>query len=89
MAAERAAKFGTPEFPWLAFGTFHKGRDYVDTGIAYAYEDDAKFQNGFGAMVHSVVQCKYDLTLHQVLDVQITSKQAAQRHFRPRPLNGE
>lgn len=71
MAAERAARYGTPEFPWLPFGSFRKGRDYVETGIVDVYEKEAKFQNGFGAMVHSTVACTYDLNADKLMDVQI------------------
>ncbi len=71
MAAESSARYGTPEFPWLPFGSFRKGRDYVDTGIVQVYEEEARFQNGFGAMVHSSVTCTYDLNADKVLDIQI------------------
>lgn len=71
MVAEHSAKYGTPEFPWVPFGSFRKGRDYVETGIVDVYELEAKFQNGFGAMVHSSVLCTYDLNADKVLDIQI------------------
>jgi hypothetical protein len=69
--AEKLAKYGTPKFPWLAFSTFHKGSDYVKTGIAVLLEKDAQFQNGFGAMVHSTVTCRYDLNRQEVLDASV------------------
>lgn len=70
-AAEHAARFGTPEFPWLAFGSFRKGKKYVETGVVEAIEPDAKFQNGFGAMVHSTAICTYDLNLKKAVDIKI------------------
>jgi hypothetical protein len=71
--AEKLAKYGTPKFPWLAFSTFHRGSDYVNTGIAVLLEKDAQFQNGFGAMVHSTVTCRYDLNRREVLDATVSS----------------
>jgi hypothetical protein len=70
--AEKLAKYGTPKFPWLAFSTFSRGSDYVKTGIVILLEKDAQFQNGFGAMVHSTVTCRYNLNLKEVLDASVT-----------------
>jgi len=61
MKAETLAKFGSPVWPWFAFGSFYSGDNYVKTGIAVLVEPDAQFQNGFGAMVHSRVVCTYDM----------------------------
>jgi hypothetical protein len=69
------ARYGTPEWPGFfsggAFGSFRRGTDYVTTGIVTAIEPDAQFQNGFGAMVHSTVVCKYDLKSKTVISVDI------------------
>lgn len=65
------ARYGTPSWPWIPFGTFLKGTDYVTSGKVTAIESDAQFQNGFGAMVHSRVTCSYDLRAHKVLWVTI------------------
>jgi hypothetical protein len=74
-AANEKAKYGSPIWPgfWSggAFGQFRDGTDYVSTGIALAIEKDAQFQNGFGAMVHSTVYCKYDLNAQTVVSVDI------------------
>jgi len=71
-SAINMAKYGTPEFPsYVFFGSFHKGSDYIETGIVSIYESDAKFQNGFGAMVHSNVTCQYDLNKNEVISVDI------------------
>jgi hypothetical protein len=67
--AIKEARFGTPKWPWLAFGSFLKGSDYPTSGVAVLIEPDAQFQNGFGAMVHSRVVCKYDLRSEKVLSV--------------------
>jgi hypothetical protein len=69
--AENEAKYGTPKWPWLSFGSFLKGDSYIHSGIAVAIEPNAQFQNGFGAMVHSTVTCKYDLNAKKVVDVSI------------------
>jgi hypothetical protein len=74
MAATEQAKYGDPEWPWLAFGSYLRGTDYVKTGLAVAIEKDAKFQNGFGAKVHSQVMCKYDLRSQNVISVSIVPR---------------
>jgi hypothetical protein len=73
-AANDLAKYGDPEWPWLPFGTFMKGSDYIKTGKAIAIEPDAKFKNGFNAPVRSRVTCFYDLRTSRVLDVSITNR---------------
>jgi hypothetical protein len=72
--ATKLAKYGTSEFPWLAFSTFLEGTDYAAKGIAVLYENDAKFQNGFGAMAHVEVRCEYDLRAEKVINVTINRK---------------
>ena len=70
-SAKDSAKYGTPEFPWFSFGSFLRGSDYPKTGIVTTIEPDAQFSNGFGAMVHTRVVCKYDLKSNAVLDVSL------------------
>lgn len=70
-SANDLAKFGSPEWPWLPFGSFYKGDDGVKTGKLRLVEKDAKFQNGFGAMAHVIVNCTYDLTSKSVIDVSV------------------
>jgi hypothetical protein len=72
--ANAQAKYGTPTWPWLPFGRFYKGKDYVSSGRAVLIEPDAQFQNGFGAMVHSEVTCAYDLRAQRVIDVSISAR---------------
>jgi hypothetical protein len=69
--AERLAKYGTPKWPWFAFSSFMGGDAYPKTGIISLLEKDSQFSNAFGAMVHSHVLCKYDLTQKKVLDLSI------------------
>jgi hypothetical protein len=68
------AKYGDPEWPWLAFSTFLKGDNYVKTGKAVAIEPDAKFKNGFNAQVRVRVTCFYDLRAARVDDVSISER---------------
>jgi len=74
IAAEKSARYGSPKWPWFAFGSFFKGSNYVQTGRVVAVEPDAQFQNGFGAYVHSRVTCDYDLTLKNVTNVYVTPR---------------
>jgi DNA-directed RNA polymerase subunit RPC12/RpoP len=71
-AAENSAKYGSPQWPFLSFGTFYDGDRYVKTGLAVLLEEKAQFSNGFGAMVHSAVTCTYDLNQKKVINVSIT-----------------
>jgi hypothetical protein len=70
-AANNEAQYGNPDWPWIPFGMFYKGKEYVISGIAIAVEPDAQFSNGFGAMVHSRVTCTYDLRGKHVVSVEI------------------
>jgi hypothetical protein len=73
--AEKNARYGTPQWPgfWQggSFGNFRPGMDYVSTGVVTAIEPDAQFQNGYGAMVHSTVICKYDLAHESVISIDV------------------
>jgi RNA polymerase subunit RPABC4/transcription elongation factor Spt4 len=73
-AANERVKYGTPVWPWLAFGSFRAGNNFVTTGSAIAIEPDAQFQNGFGAMVHSQVICFYDLKARRVTDISMQTR---------------
>lgn len=69
--ATKQAKYGTPKWPSHSFGSFYPGTNYISTGMAVAVEKDAQFQNGFGAMVHSTIICKYNLRSKTVTDVMV------------------
>jgi hypothetical protein len=71
VAAKKLAKYGSPIFPFFSFSHFRPGADYVRSGIAILIEDDAQFQNGFGAMEHTSVSCRYDLNTQRVVDVSL------------------
>jgi hypothetical protein len=73
-AANDQAKYGNPEWPWIPFGSFYKGNNYVTSGIAIAIEPDAQFSNGFGAKVHSRVTCTYDLRAKRVTNVDVSAR---------------
>jgi hypothetical protein len=60
-AAKVSARYGTPELPFLPFGTYHNGRSYIDSGTAILIEKNAQFKNGFGAAEHVTATCFYDL----------------------------
>jgi hypothetical protein len=74
--ATARASYGEPQWPSRDADTFqyhYSGDSYVKTGQATVIEHDARFQNGFGAMVHSTVTCTYDLNTKKVVDVSITA----------------
>lgn len=70
-AADDQAKYGTPEWPWLAFSSFYQGASYIDTGTVIVIEKKAKFQNIFGAMASATVTCMYDLKSKSIITVEI------------------
>jgi hypothetical protein len=70
IAASKMAKYGTPEWPWLAFQHLTTASDYKTTGVAVLLEMGAKFQNMYGAMVRmEAVSCDYDLRTKKVVDI--------------------
>lgn len=77
-AADEMARFGTPVWPsfWdrRAFSRFLSGNEYVTSGIAVVFEQDAQFQNGYGAMVRSQVRCEYNLRTNAVIDIVISPR---------------
>ena len=73
-SATELAKYGEPKFPFISFGSFYSGTNYVKSGQLILTEKDAQFQNGFGAMVHSTVICQYDLNTGKILDINILQK---------------
>jgi hypothetical protein len=70
-AANRTAKFGTPQWNIISFGHYYTGDDYVKTGVAVFMEDDVQFQNAFGAMQHVEVTCTYDLEHDAVTKISV------------------
>jgi hypothetical protein len=69
--AEKLAKYGSPKWPWVAFGRFYNDGSAVKNGTITLIENDAQFQNGFGAMAHSSVTCTYNLNTKVVTNVVI------------------
>jgi hypothetical protein len=74
-AADARARFGTPV--WPSWGPFQGGPIFGDsalkTGIITVREDDATFQNQYGAMAHVVVLCSYNFN-NQTAEVTIMEK---------------
>lgn len=58
--ANGMAKFGTPQWPAVAFGMFSKGDDFPSRNAVVLFDDDVKFSNGFGAMERTPLRCDYD-----------------------------
>jgi len=70
-AAQEAARFGEPELPWRSFNSIQGTREeFMRDDIIYLIEDDAQFQNGFGAMQNVKAVCKYSLRTGTVLTFQ-------------------
>ena len=69
--AEKLAKYGSPKWPWVAFGHFYNDDSAAKNGTITLIEPDAQFQNGFGAMAHSTVTCTYNLNTKLVTNVAV------------------
>jgi len=69
LAVDERAKYGAPEWPWLAFSSFLKEPDYVKTGKAIAIEPDAKIKSGSDTSMRVRAICNYDLRAGRVEDV--------------------
>ncbi|MGJ4956483.1 hypothetical protein ACQR1H_12615 [Bradyrhizobium sp. HKCCYLRH2015] len=74
IAANDRAKYGDPEWPWLPFGTYLTGNEYVRTGKVVAIEPDARFKNGFNAAVRVRVRCYYDVRSKHVDNVTLDER---------------
>ena len=69
--ANSRAKYGKPDWSWVPFGIYYKGKNYVDTGFVEVVDNTVKFQNRFGAMKKSRVSCVYDLKSNRVTALSI------------------
>lgn len=76
VAAIDQARYGTPTFPLVPFGVFRTGTDGPRTGMITLIENDAKFQNSFGAMARAKVTCRYNLSTETVVSITITAEGA-------------
>jgi hypothetical protein len=72
--AKNLAKYGDPKFPTSSFGTFLTGNSFLSTKRITLIEQDAQFQNGFGAMMHVEITCIYDLEAKKVVDVKLSQR---------------
>ena len=64
--ANARAKYGSPDWSWGSFGTYYVGDRYVKSGLVEVVDNQVKFQNAFGAMKKSSVNCVYDLKSERV-----------------------
>jgi hypothetical protein len=74
--AMRMAMYGEPKLPGplaeLAFNTYPAtSTDFLRTGILRLVELDAQYQNGRGIYVRSPVECIFDLSRKEVVDLSI------------------
>ena len=69
--ANDLAKFGTPEWPWVPFGSYYNDDSIKNDATITLVESDVKFSNGFGAMVKSEVYCTYDLKNDEIIYLDI------------------
>lgn len=65
------AKYGEPKWPKYPFEGYRVYKTDQAAGRIVFAEDDAQFQNGFGAMAHVRIDCEYDLKSKKVTNVDI------------------
>ncbi|MCG5526833.1 MULTISPECIES: SH3 domain-containing protein [Halorhodospira] len=70
-AASELAKYGDPDFPFISFGRFRQGDNYIEEGVIELIENEAKMSNAFGSMLRVRIHCYYDLETEQVVDIDI------------------
>ena len=73
-AADEMAKYGDPEWPWIAFGSFLPGDSAHKTGVITLVEPDARFTNGFNAKARVKIYCKYNRRADKVEDASIQQR---------------
>src|SRR5262249_1811131 len=67
IAANEAAKYGTPKWPSFSFANATDESD----GKVRLVEFDAQFQNGFGDWARVTVYCDYDLRNRKVIAIDV------------------
>ena len=71
LQANSQAKYGDPQWKWITFGTFLKGNDYIKNGLVVLFDNQVKFQNGFGAYKKTEVECIYSLKSNKITALRI------------------
>ncbi|CAA0112396.1 Uncharacterised protein [Starkeya nomas] len=67
--AKKLARYGDAQFPDMPFQGYLPNEKSVDTGKLSLIENDARYQNGFGAWQHVTLTCLYDLDAREVVEV--------------------
>lgn len=73
-AAADKVRYGSPEWPWLAFSSFYGGDDAPRDGQITLVEPRAKISNAYGALENSVVKCTWNLKTKSIQDINIQSR---------------
>jgi hypothetical protein len=68
--SNKKVKYGEAKWPWgYSFGSLFVGDSAPKTGLITLVEPDVQMQNKYGAMVHTEVECTYNLKDKKVLSV--------------------
>jgi len=70
-AAARQANYGEPEFPFFSFTSYYSDEKAIEKGKVTLLEDQAKFENQYGAMAKVEARCIYDLESKSVVSFDI------------------
>jgi len=72
--AQKLARYGDAQLPSLPFLSYLTTESSIDTGKISLVENEARYQNGFGAMQHTIVTCIYDLDAREIVEVSAVAK---------------
>ena len=72
--AQKLARYGDAQLPSLPFLSYFPPESSINTGKISLVENEARYQNGFGAMQHTIVTCIYDLDARDVVEVAAVAK---------------
>ena len=72
--AQKLARYGDAQLPSLPFLSYLTTESSIDTGKISLVENEARYQNGFGAMQHTIVTCIYDLDAREIVEVSAIAK---------------
>jgi len=73
-AARKLSRYGDADLPFFSFESYFPYENSAKSGKISLIENNARFQNEFGAMEHVKLKCAYDLKTKKVLEIFASKK---------------
>jgi len=73
-AARKLSSYGDADLPFFSFESYFPYENSAKSGKISLIENNARFQNEFGAMEHVKLKCAYDLKTKKVLEIFASKK---------------